>query len=266
MDLEPFAPTLPITVIMPLLAAAPRVFGFWMGLGVIGSNVVPLIARNGISLAICFFAYPILSSSMPESLPTALTWAFIIAKETLLGLGFGFCFGIIIWCFESVGGLIDTQTGTNNAAMMDQTSGNQLGPSALFSKQFAIALFVTTGMLAHLAVGVVESFTIWTWHHWYPNTPMILSQFWIHRTDTLWQMIIKLAAPTMLVLVILEFGLGLINRVTPQFDVFNIGMALKVIVSALILSISIVFWADTALAFFGADLQLLRALLTSTTR
>jgi type III secretion protein T len=248
---------------MPLLAAAPRVFGFWMGIALIGSDTVPLIARNGISLAICFFAFPILSNTMPESLPTALTWGALIAKETFLGFSFGFCFGIIIWCFESVGGLIDTQTGTNNAAIMDQSSGNQLGPSALFSKQFAIALFVTSGVLSHLVIGVVESFTIWTWHSWLPDTQMLLAQFWILRTDTLWQMIIKLAAPTMLVLVILEFGLGLINRVTPQFDVLNIGMALKVSVSALILSISVSFWADTALAFFGADLQLLKVLLTT---
>jgi type III secretion protein T len=252
---------LSINAVMPLLAAAPRIFGFWAGIGIVGSNVVPLIARNGISLAIAFFAFPILSSNMPETLPTTMMWCAIIVKETFLGFCFGLVFGIIIWAFESVGGLIDTQTGTNNAAIMDQTSGNQLGPSALFAKQFAIALFVTAGVLSHLAVGIVESFTIWSWHGWLPNTTLMLSQFWIQRTDTLWQMTIKLAAPTMLVLVILEFGLGLINRVTPQFDVLNIGMALKVLVSALILTIAVTFWVDTALLFLGNDLQLLRDLL-----
>jgi type III secretion protein T len=254
---------LPTSVVLPLLVSAPRLFGFWMGLSLLANNVAPLIVRNGLALSTALFAYPITSSHMPESLPTALGWSVLIPKELLIGYCLGFCFSIVIFAFESAGNLIDTQSGTNNASMMDPTSNSEIGPSGVFAKQFAISLFVMVGMLCHLSIGVVQSFVLWPWHEWLPQISVSPLSLFLVRSDTLWQATIQIVAPVLLVLLCLEFGLGLINRVTPQFDVFSIGTSLKVLVSVLVLAITVMFWVDTALSFFDRDLMLLRRLLPS---
>jgi type III secretion protein T len=232
-----------------------------MGLALLANNVAPLIVRNGVALATALFAYPITSAAMPDVLPNALGWLFIIPKELLLGYGIGFMFSVIIWAFENAGSLIDIQSGLNNAAMMDPTSNSDVAPSGMLAKQYAIALFVMTGMLEQLSVALVQSFVIWPWNQWSPQIQVSPMNLFIWRSDTLWQLSLQIAAPVLLVLVCLEFGLGLINRVTPQFDVFNIGMSLKVLAAMLVMSIAAIFWAETALSFFAKDLDLARLFL-----
>ena len=252
---------LPTTTVLPLLVAAPRLFGFWMGLALVANNVAPLIVRNGLALATALFAYPITSASMPDVLPNALGWLVIIPKELLLGYGIGFMFSIIIWAFENAGSLIDIQSGLNNAAVMDPTSNSDVAPSGMLAKQFAIALFVMTGMLDQLSVALVQSFVVWPWSQWAPHVKLSPMNLFMWRSDTLWQLSLQIASPVLFVLLCLEFGLGLINRVTPQFDVFNIGMSLKVVAAMFVMAIAAVFWAETALSFFARDLNLAKMLL-----
>jgi type III secretion protein T len=253
---------LPTSLVLPLLVAVPRLFGFWIGISILASNFAPLIVRNGLALAIALFAYPITSSGMPELMPNALAWSLIIPKELFVGYLFGFAFSIMFWAFENAGNLIDIQSGTNNASMMDPTSNTEIGPTGLFAKQIAITLFVTVGMLDHLAIGVVQSFTFWPWHQWMPNIAFSATDFFLMRSVTMWQLSIQIAAPVLLTLVCLEFSLGLINRVTQQFDVYSIGTSLKVLTSVLVLAIAIQFWVDTALSFVSKDFQLFAKMLT----
>jgi type III secretion protein T len=252
---------LPTTLVLPILVAIPRLFGFWIGISILASNFAPLVVRNGLALAIALFAYPITSSAMPELMPNALAWSFIIPKEVFVGYLLGFTFSIMFWAFENAGNLIDIQSGTNNASMMDPTSNSEIGPTGLFAKQIAITLFVTVGMLDHLAIGVVQSFKLWPWHQWVPNIAFSPIDFFLMRTTTMWQLTIQIAAPVLLTLVCLEFGLGLINRVTQQFDVYSIGTSLKVLTAVLVLAIAIQFWVDTALSFVSMDFQLLAKLI-----
>jgi type III secretion protein T len=252
---------LPTTLILPLIVAVPRLFGFWLGISILASGFAPQIVRNGLALAVALFAYPITSSGMPELMPNALAWALIIPKEVFVGYLVGFTFSIVFWAFENAGNLIDIQSGTNNASMMDPVSNTEIGPTGLFAKQIAITLFVTIGMLDHLAIGLVQSFTLWPWYEWTPNVSVALTDFFLLRTNAMWQFTLQIAAPVLITLVCLEFSLGLINRVTQQFDVYSIGTSLKVLTSIFVLAIAIQFWVDTALSLFSRDFQLLTTLI-----
>jgi type III secretion protein T len=253
---------LPTSLVLPLLVAMPRLFGFWIGISILASNFAPLVVRNGLALAVALFAYPITSSGMPALMPNALAWSMIIPKEMFVGYLLGFVFSIVFWAFENAGNLIDIQSGTNNASMMDPTSNTEIGPTGLFAKQIAITLFVAVGMLDHLAIGVVQSFALWPWHQWTPNIAFPAIDFFLLRSNTMWQLSVQIAAPFLLTLVCLEFSLGLINRVTQQFDVYSIGTSLKVLTSVLVLAIAIQFWVDTALSFISSDFTLLTKLLS----
>jgi type III secretion protein T len=255
-----------LRLLLPLVIAMPRLTGLMFGLGILQGKVVPSVVRNGICMSISIFVYPVMQQSLPAVLPNTLPLVLLLAKEFIIGLTIGYAFGLIINVLENVGGLIDVQAGTSNAAIMDPLSGNQIGPSSAFLKQFAISLFVMSGVLVHLILQTARSYTWWQWDSFMPNWPMFNATNWLlSQTGTFWELTAKIAAPVIVVLLLAEVGLGLINRITPQFDVMAIAMPIKVLLAMLVMALAFVFWSETMLHFFMRnDLDFLKQLLSRT--
>jgi type III secretion protein T len=64
---------------------------------------------------------------------------------------------------------------------------------------------------------------------------VVLEQFVVRQGDTLFQWIVKLAAPVLLVLLLVELGAGLIGRTAPQLNVFQASQPLKSLLATLML-------------------------------
>ena len=75
--------------------------------------------------------------SRPNGLPTMNDFAL---KEVALGLLIGFAASTVFWTAESVGALIDAQTGFNNVQMTNPLSGEQSTPISHLLSQLVIAV------------------------------------------------------------------------------------------------------------------------------
>ncbi len=244
-------------LLWPLMAAYPRIFGFWLAFPLFGQKGVPLMVRNGVTVAVALFAWPVLASRMPHPMPDIGEWFFLVPKELAIGFFIGFTLGIVIWALESAGTLVDTQTGTNNAAHMDPTAGAPLGPTGILLRQYALALLLSSGLLLQFLVALVYSFTVWPWHGAWPDTQALGAALFGARTDLYWELTLRLVAPLMLALLLVEIGLGLVNRSTPQFDVYRISMPIKVLLAAAAIAITARLWADALLQLFREDALLI---------
>jgi type III secretion protein T len=244
-------------LVYPLLVAAPRIFGFWIAFPLFGQNAVPMMLRNGVAIAIALFAWPMLAGRMPNPMPALHDWFFIVPKELALGFGLGAGLGITVWALESAGTLIDTQSGTNNAAQMDPTAGAPLGPTGGLLRQYALVLLLTSGGLVEFVLLLVRSFDAWPWHAAWPDARGIAQALFDRRAELYWALCVRFVAPVALALLLLEFGLGLVNRSTPQFDVYRIGMPLKNLLAAVALAMVASFWAEALLALYREDARLL---------
>lgn len=244
-------------LVLPLVAAYPRVFGFWLAFPLFGQKGVPLLVRNGVTLAVALFAWPVLATRMPHPMPGIGDWFFIVPKELAIGFFIGFSLGIVVWALESAGTLVDTQTGTNNAAHMDPTAGAPLGPTGILLRQYALALLLASGLVLHFLVALVHSFTVWPWHGAWPDTQALGSALFTARSGLYWDLTLRLVAPLMLALLLTEIGLGLINRSTPQFDVYRLSMPIKVVLAASAIAITAQLWADALVQLFREDALLI---------
>jgi type III secretion protein T len=245
-------------VIWPLLVAYPRLFGFWLAFPLFGQKGVPAMVRNGLTLTLALFAWPMIAGRQPNPLPQFTQWFWLGPKEVVIGFAIGFALGIVIWALESVGTLVDDLSGTNNAAQMDPSSGAPLGPTAQLVKHYALMLLLTSGVLGHFLVALVDSFRVWPWHDWKPDVVVLSHAFFMQRTTLFWDLTLRFIAPVMLALLLAELGLGLINRATPQFDVYRIGMPLKNLLAAFALAVSATFWAESGLQLFREDATALK--------
>jgi len=162
-------------------------------------------------------------------------WVLIAAKEAMIGLLLGLGFGIFIWAMQSVGDLIDFQTGAGNAAFFDPVAGHDNGPTGEFLGWLVIILFVASGGLLALLGVLVDSYRLWPVASFFPHVGQVLEEFAVRQGDTLFLWIVKLATPVILVLLLVELGLGLISRVAPQLNVFVFAQPIKSLLAVLMM-------------------------------
>ena len=216
----------------------PRLTAIFAVVPFLSGRMLTGFVRAGLLAMLALFMSPIASGIPPLSIGM---WLLIASKEALIGLLLGLGFGIFIWAIESVGDLIDFQTGSSNAAFFDPVAGHENGPTSEFLGWLVITLFVAAGGLLALVGVIVDSYRLWPVASFFPNVGKVLEEFAIRQGDTLFLWIVKLASPVILVLVLVELGMGLIGRVAPQLNVFVFSQPLKSLLATLMMILFLYF-------------------------
>lgn len=151
----------------------------------------------------------------------------VLTKEVIIGVILGFLAGFIFYVAEGVGFLIDMQRGASMAMVFDVMAGNQTSLLGSFLLQLMCVLFMTTGGFVFFISLIYKTYVIWPVMTFYPTFNFGLTQFYINMLDQVMNVMFCLAAPTVIVLFLAEFGLGMVNRFAPQLNVFSLSMPLK---------------------------------------
>jgi type III secretion protein T len=160
-------------------------------------------------------------------------------KELLIGLLIGFAAATVFWIAECVGALIDNQTGFNNVQLSHPLSGEQSTPVSTLLLQLTIVLFyLIGGMLAFVAL-MMESFKAWPVMSALPSVGGTTELFVVQQTDSLMSTTIKFAAPVLLILVLVDVGLGLVTRAAEKLEPGNLAQPIKGAVAMLLLALFI---------------------------
>ena len=212
----------------------PRLVAMFIVVPFFSGRMLTGIVRNGLLLMLAIFMSP-LAGEMPV-MPVG-TWVLIAGKEALIGLLLGLGFGIFIWAIQSVGDLIDFQTGSSNASFFDPAAGHENGPTGEFLGWLVITLFVAGGGLLSMLSVLVDSYRLWPVMSFFPDLGVVLEQFAVRQGDTLFLWIVKLASAVILVLLLVELGMGLVSRAAPQLNVFVFAQPLKSLLATLMLAL-----------------------------
>jgi len=161
----------------------------------------------------------------------------VLAKEALIGLVLGYGASIVFWAAEGAGTYIDDLTGYNNVQLSNPSSGTQTTITSTLLSQFAIASFWMLGGMGLLLGAVYESYRWWPLVSVAPVPAAIVESFVVSRTDTLMQMVAKLAAPVMLALLLIDVGFALAAKTSQKLDVTTLGRPVKALVTLLMLAL-----------------------------
>ena len=173
--------------------------------------------------------------AVPSTIPELAT---LIIAEIIIGLFLGGLSRIIIGAVHVAGTIIAYQSSLASAVVQDltheQTQGtalcNMLGVCAL------VLLFVTD---LHILIlrGLADSYTLF-----HAGDFPLVSDFAKHSIQTMagsFQMAMKMAAPHLVVGMLLYLGAGIISRLMPNIQIFFLIMAPQLLISFFILLISI---------------------------
>jgi type III secretion protein T len=231
------------SMLAPMLAAMPRVGAALLTAPLFPASLFPTLLRGAVGVAFSLFLYPSMAAHMPPAMD-ALMWLALIGKEVFIGALIGFAVGTLIWVFQSVGAMIDFQVGLANAQIFDPFGGHDAGPYSGLMLRLAVILFVVGGGLQVFASLLFESFHLWPMASYFPSIGERAADFAGGSLGSIAQLIVRLAAPVILALALIDFGFGLVSRVVPQLNVFYFTMPIKGALAALMIALYLSYLVD----------------------
>jgi type III secretion protein T len=192
--------------------------------------------RNGVALSFTLFVALAQPPSFADSL-TGFTLMMTALRETLIGVVMGFAAATVFWVAEGAGIYLDNLTGYNNAQMSNPMLSQQSTPSATLLGQIATVAFWSLGGMQFLLEALYESYRWWPVASTKPMSTDFLGVFAMHQTDTLMQTIAKLAAPMLLVLLLIDLGANLASKAAQKLDLSALSQPIKGAVTVLMLAV-----------------------------
>lgn len=192
--------------------------------------------RNGVCICLALF----IAWGQPASLVhdmDMLRLVATVAKEALIGLVLGFAASTVFWVAEGVGVLIDNQAGYNNVQQTNPLSGEQSTPVGNLLSQLAISGFYLLGGMMVLTGILFDSFHWWPIGSLSPAWSTILEDFVKAQTSHYLELMIKIAAPALLVLMLVDLGFGILSKTAEKLEPNNLAQPVKGAVAIAMLSL-----------------------------
>ncbi|QTD57646.1 type III secretion system export apparatus subunit SctT [Parasphingorhabdus cellanae] len=221
-----------------------------MFLPLFSTAVIPAMVRNSLIVTFGLVAFSLQADFIPRDL-SAIGWLVVFLKEAGAGTVIGFFFGTILWAMGAAGEMIDNKVGATIAQILNPMTGTQSSLTSDLLTRFGQVVFVTAGGITILVGVVMESYAIW------PIGPgglrfnldsVTLFQAEFGRMFTL---AFLFAAPAIVMLYIIDAGLGLLNRIAPQFNVFILSLPIKSVAATFVLILILPLIAEALLHDLG---------------
>jgi type III secretion protein T len=213
-----------------------RVLALFTVLPVLSEQFVQGTIRNGILLIISAFV----AFGQPDHIVVGMTatqWVGHVAKEAMIGLVMGFAGATVFWTAECVGAMIDTQAGYNSVQLSNPLSGAQSTPVSDLMLQLVVSVFYVLGGMLILIGALFESFYMWPVMATLPDASRVSEVFISGQIQMLMTGVVKFAAPVLLILLLIDLGIGLITRAADKLEPSSLSQPIKGAVTMLMLAL-----------------------------
>ncbi len=213
-----------------------RISAFFMAMPVIGTQLVSMRIRLGLSLVVTLAVVPVLPV-MPRIDGLSLAAYLLIAEQVLVGVAMAFVLQLLFQIFVVAGQMISYQMGLGFASIADPVNGVSVAVLSQFYLMLVMLLFLA--MNGHLVVieVLMESFRV---------MPVTLNGFefgWLWRLVSwgswMFSSAVIIALPAVTALLIVNFSFGIMNRAAPQLNIFSLGFPFTMLLGLLIVFISL---------------------------
>lgn len=158
-------------------------------------------------------------------------------REVLIGLLLGFIGYLMFMAIRTAGSFIDIQIGFGIANVIDPMTGTSAPILGNFKYMIALLMFLSMNGHHHLLDAIVYSYK------WIPmNNDLFLrmvdgslSEFLVRTFAQSFVLAFQMSAPLVTALFLTDVGLAFLARTAPQYNVFVIGVPLKIIIGLALL-------------------------------
>ncbi len=209
------------------------------------SGGAPRQVRIALSFFTAMLLYSTLSPAQALEYDTVVEYAVLVMKEAIAGLLLGFSSTICSAIVNFAGSVVDMETGLSMATVMDPTTKQMTSITGALYQYLVMLLLIASGMYRYLLGAVAQSFVV---------VPVGGAVF---RADSLLETItgfmvdyiligFQICLPIFCVTILLNAVLGVLTKVSPQLNMFAVGIQLKVLVGLSVLFFTISMLPDAA--------------------
>lgn len=183
-------------------------------------------AKIGLAFLVTIVLFPMVAEQ-PFVVPEGVfAYAFMMAREVLMGVVLGFSVLLLFVGIQFAGQLAGLQMGFGIVNVIDPQSANQLSIMGQFLNIFAILLLLSLNGHHMILSGLVTSFEA------IPLGGVVFQDGLIYKlmalTSQVFVIAVKIAAPILIALFLVTASMGVLARTVPQMNVFIVGFPLQI--------------------------------------
>jgi len=202
-----------------------------------GESFVSPRIRLLLALAITFAVMPIVADRLPAMPEQVLALLVLLLGEIVIGLFIGTLARILLGVLQSAGALIANFTSLGAAQVLDPSSATPSTLPGNFLTILALVLIFATNLHHLMLAALVDSYASFP-----PGNAPPLDDFAEAASQLVAQgfgLAFQLAAPLLVVTLVMQIGLGLLARLMPQMQVFFVAMPLQILLGFAIVAVTL---------------------------
>ena len=198
---------------------------------------VPRRIKVGFSIFMAYLIFTIVDRN-EVVYNTLLGYAVVVMKEALTGFLIGWGAQICTTVTSFAGSIADMEVGLSMVSLMDPTTRQQATFTGVFYQYIFTLFMLVTGMYQYLLRALADSFTLIPVNGAIFKAESILSSLIMFLSDYI-AIGFRIILPIFCTMILLNAVLGVLAKVSPQMNMFAVGMQLKVLVGLGILFLTI---------------------------
>lgn len=209
----------------------------------LGSANFPPQFRIGVAVAVSLVLTPVVDFRFADA-----SIAATVMREVMFGLIFGLAARFIFYAVDMAGQIMSSVTGLSMATAFDP----EIGPSTEVSRLYSIiATLIFLAMDAHhdLITVFVKSY------EWLPAGSLnagTLVALGVSFTARIFVIALKLSAPVVIIMLVVNIILGFIYKAAPQMNIFFVGQPVYIFIGFLTMLISLPVFIYLIQGYFGS--------------
>ena len=174
-----------------------------------------------------------------------LGYAIIVMKEAVTGLLIGWGAQICMTVAAFAGSIADMEVGLSMVSLMDPLTRESATFSGVFYQYLFTLMLIISGLYQYLLQALIDTFTLIPVGGAVLQIDSLLSSMMRFMSDYI---IIgfRICLPIFCVILILNCTLGVLAKVSPQMNMFAVGMQMKVLVGLSVMFLTVRMLPDAA--------------------
>jgi flagellar biosynthetic protein FliR len=207
---------------------------------IFSSRMIPARARGVAAVAISMGMAPV--ALRGNTIPTdVFNLGGLIAKELLVGFAFAFAVAVVFNAVSVAGSFLDVLVGFSFGSLIDPITGNQSPVLSQLYGLVAVMIFIAIGGDAFMIEGLAKTYDLVGVLE-FPSLNALIGGANAAFVG-IFISALEIAAPVLIAMIITDASFGVVARVSPQMNVFQVGLPAKILIAFLVIGASLPFAA-----------------------
>lgn len=209
-----------------------------------GGRQTPNLVKIGFSMLLSMMLFGTAPFSPPEY-NTVMGFTVIVLKEILAGFLIGYAVQICELIASFAGTIVDMQIGLSMVNIFDPNTNEQVTITGSLYSQVLTMMLILTGMYQHILRALADTFTLIPVNSAVINSDMLLESILKFMRDYI-VIGFRICLPIFIITFITNVVLGVLAKVSPQMNMFAVGIQIKIVIGLMIMFVTVSMLNDAS--------------------